>query len=189
VTRIQKNGKWKFEFFDEIAALILGIDADGEDFRSCGFELLVVSGQTGQLLAAVRSPVAAIKNQHDFFARIILERNRRARRRRQTEGRRGVSDLRRRSKRSHSHKKPDCESKGKTLHCFSPEKRYSRLAACGLSNFHAFRASTGWQPVVHQRLLRGSRLFIYHIRKQNYSRWSNINEHFAGSLRISGLKE
>lgn len=62
VIDVRKNGKWQLEFIDKFAALVLTVYTDRYNLRPLSNEFLVVLGQTGQLLSAVRSPVASIKD-------------------------------------------------------------------------------------------------------------------------------
>ena len=73
---VRKDWKWEFKFVAQLAALVLSVYADGYYLCSGAGELIVVSSQTGQLLSAIRSPVAPVKHQHNFgFACVIFQRD------------------------------------------------------------------------------------------------------------------
>lgn len=95
VLDVGEYGKRKLEFIDKFAALVLTVDADRYDFCPLSGEFLVILGQTGQLLAAVRSPVAPIEHKDDFrLSKVVLQRNRRPRGRRQAELRGAIAHSR-----------------------------------------------------------------------------------------------
>ena len=72
--RVEKNRKGEFELVYQLAALILIVDADGYNLCPSSGELFVVCGQTGQLLSAVRSPVASVEYEHDFrLATVVFQ--------------------------------------------------------------------------------------------------------------------
>ena len=69
---IGNDWKRQFKFIAQFAAFVLIVDADSDDLCSGRRKPIVVSSQTGQLLSAIRSPIAPIEHQHDFaFASII----------------------------------------------------------------------------------------------------------------------
>ena len=64
VTCVGEDWEGEFEVVYKLAALILIVNADGYDLGAGSSELVIVGGQTGQLLSAVWSPVAAIEHEH-----------------------------------------------------------------------------------------------------------------------------
>jgi hypothetical protein len=73
---VGKNWKWERKFVAELAALFLIINADCNDLRFSGGELIVISCQTGKLLSAKRSPVAPVEHEHDFgFPGVVFQCN------------------------------------------------------------------------------------------------------------------
>src|SRR5262249_16743151 len=66
VINVGEYRKRKLEHFDEFTALVLSVDTDRNDLRPCGGEFHVIRGQTGQLLSAVRSPVAPIEDEDEL---------------------------------------------------------------------------------------------------------------------------
>ena len=59
---VGKNRKRELQLVGELATLVQIVDADGYNLGAGSGKLLVVCGQTGQLLSAIRSPVAAIEH-------------------------------------------------------------------------------------------------------------------------------
>jgi hypothetical protein len=53
----------KVELFGHLSALSGLVDADGQYLSAKGFEFVIVTGQTGQLLPAVGSPIASVEDQ------------------------------------------------------------------------------------------------------------------------------
>jgi len=69
---VGNDWKRQFKFIAQFAAFVLIVDADGDDLCSGRGKPVVVSSQTGQLLSAIRSPIAPVEHQHDFaFASVI----------------------------------------------------------------------------------------------------------------------
>ena len=66
VVDIGEERKREIEFVGQLAILFRTVYADGYDFRPFFLELLVIRGQTGQLLPAVWSPVASVEHEHDL---------------------------------------------------------------------------------------------------------------------------
>lgn len=61
---VAKNWKRELQLVRELAALVLIVNADCDNLGARRCELVIVCGQTGQLLSAIRSPVAAIEDEH-----------------------------------------------------------------------------------------------------------------------------
>jgi len=73
---VGKNWKREFKLVDELAALVLSVNAYCDDLCFSGGELIVISCQTGKLLPAKRSPIAPVEHQNDFgFPDVIFQRN------------------------------------------------------------------------------------------------------------------
>ena len=71
---VRKNRKWELQFVRQLTALVLIVDADGYDLGALSGEPGVISGQTGQLLSAMRSPVAAVEYEYNFgLPEVILQ--------------------------------------------------------------------------------------------------------------------
>jgi hypothetical protein len=71
---VRKNRKWKFQFVRQLTALVLIVDADRYDLGALSGEPIVISSQTGQLLSAMRSPIAAVEYEHNFgLPEVILQ--------------------------------------------------------------------------------------------------------------------
>jgi hypothetical protein len=60
--RVGKNRKRELEFFRKLTALVLIVDAYSNNLSAGSGELIVISGQTGQLFSAIRSPIAAVEH-------------------------------------------------------------------------------------------------------------------------------
>jgi hypothetical protein len=74
VIGVRENGEWQLELADNLAVLVLIVDADCQDLGALGGELLIVAGQTGQLPSAEGSPVASVEHQDDLgLVHVVLE--------------------------------------------------------------------------------------------------------------------
>jgi hypothetical protein len=66
-----------FEFVAQELGSLMRVDADGEDFDAVAVLARKQRFQLAKLIGAIRSPVAAIEDQHDcFLIAITRERNR-----------------------------------------------------------------------------------------------------------------
>jgi len=73
---VGKNWKREFQIGCELPALVLIVNADRNNLGSGSSKFVIIFGQTGQLLSAIRSPVAAIEHEHYFgLAGVILQCN------------------------------------------------------------------------------------------------------------------
>jgi hypothetical protein len=71
---VGKDRERKLETFGDLAALFRRIYADCEYLSPGKLELIDIRGQTGQLLAAERSPIASVEDKNELgFIGVIAE--------------------------------------------------------------------------------------------------------------------